>query len=111
MRYHEPADHPAKRNRPDCVVNLSVYQSEWAAMKAIFAKHGPVQIIAVEQVPIIPVFEIEVLCQSPQSACALDNAWMTYTETSPHRPHSMEEALAWGEQFNPIPNLPREWRF
>jgi hypothetical protein len=109
VRSHELTDHPAKRNRPDCVVNLSVYQSEWADMEVICAKHGPVQIIAFEEVPIIPVLEIEVLCQNPQFARTLDNAWMAYTETSPHRPHSMEEALVWGEQFNPFPNIPRDW--
>ena len=111
MRYHELLDHPTKSNKPDCVVNLSVYNAEWADMEAICAKHGPVQIITVEEVPIIPVFEIEVRCQDAQTARALDNAWIAYTETSPHRPHSMEEALVWGEQFNPFPNIPRDWRF
>jgi hypothetical protein len=104
-------NHPAKLNRPDCVATLSVYKAEWDDLKAIFAKHAPVQIISVEPVPIIPVFEIEVLCQDAQTARALDDAWWTYTETSPHRPHSMEEALIWGEQFNPYPNIPRDWRF
>jgi hypothetical protein len=72
-------------------------------------KYGPVQIVAVEQVPVIPVLEIDVLCQDAQTARALDDAWWAYTETSPHRPRSMEEALIWGEQFNLFPNIPRDW--
>ncbi|MET0530293.1 MAG: hypothetical protein ABW003_18490 [Microvirga sp.] len=61
--------------------------------------------------PIIPVLEIDVLCQDAQTARALDDAWCAYTETSPHRPRSTEEALVWGEQFNPFPNIPRDWTF
>jgi hypothetical protein len=49
--------------------------------------------------------------QDAQAARVLSDAWWTYTETSPHRPHSMEEALVWGEQFNPFPNIPRDWIF
>lgn len=36
--------------------------------------------------------------QDAQTACALADAWRTYTETSPHRPHSAGEALVWGKQ-------------
>jgi hypothetical protein len=111
MRYHELDDHPAKRDNPHFIARLSVYKAEWADMEAICANHGPVQIITVEEVPIIPAFEIEVRCQDARTARALDNAWIAYTETSPHRPHSMEEALAWGEKFNPFPDISREWRF
>jgi hypothetical protein len=111
MRYHELDDHPAKRDNPHFIARLSVYKAEWSDMEAVCAKHGTVQIIAVEQVPIIPVLEIEVLCQDAQTARALDNAWMIYTETSPHRPRSMEAALIWGEQFNPFPDILHDWRF
>jgi hypothetical protein len=107
MRHDEFADHPARRVHLDCIARLSVYQAEWADMRATCAKYGPVQIIGVERVPIIPVFEIEILCQNAQAARALDDSWLTYTETSPHRPRSMEEALVWGEQFNPFPDIPR----
>ncbi|MGO4527264.1 hypothetical protein AB4097_20705 [Microvirga sp. 2MCAF35] len=111
MHSYELTDHPAKRDKPDCVVNLSVYKSEWADMKAVCAEYGPVHIIGVKPVPIIPVLEIEVICRDARTAHALDNAWMFYTETSPHRPRSMEEALAWGEQYSPFPNIPRDWKF
>ena len=104
-------EHPARRDNQHCIAWLSVYKDEWSDMKAICAKFGRVQIIAVEKVPIIPVLEIGVLCQDAQAARVLGDAWWTYTETSPHRPHSMEEALVWGEQFNPFPNTPRDWRF
>src|SRR4051812_24190247 len=111
MKSCQIAKHPAKRDNPHCIASLAVYQDEWRDMNFICAKHGPVQIIAVEQVPIIPVLEIDVLCQDAQTARALDDTWWTYTETSPHRPHSMEEALAWGEKFNPYPDIPLDWRF
>ena len=104
-------DHPAKLGNSHCIASLTVYRDEWPDLQAICAKHGPVQIITVEEVPIIPVFEIEVRCQGVRTARALDNAWIAYTETSPHRPHSMEEALPWGEKFNPFPDISREWRF
>jgi hypothetical protein len=111
MQFYEIDNHPAKRDSPHFIAKLSVYKAEWSDLKALCAKYGPVQIVAVEQVPIIPVLEVEVLCQDARTARALDDAWWTYTETSPHRPHSMEEALVWGEQFNPFPNIPRDWRF
>ena len=111
MRYHELDDHPAKRDNPQCIASLTGYREEWPDLQVICVKHGPVQIIAVEQMPIIPAFEIEVLCQDAQTARALESAWIAYTETSLHRPHSMEEALVWGEQFNPFPNIPRDWTF
>jgi len=111
MRYSELNDHPAKRDNPHCIARLSVYEAEWHDLKAICAKYGPVQIIAAEQVPIIPVLEIEVLCRDAQTARALDDAWWACTETSPHRPRSMEEALVWGEQFNPYPDILHDWRF
>jgi hypothetical protein len=110
MLDYEMDNHSANHSRPDFIAILSVYPGEWADMQAIRAKHGPIQIIGVEQVPIIPVLEIEVLCRDAQTARALEDAWMTYTETSPHRPHSMEEALVWGEQYNPFPDIPRDWR-
>ncbi|QRM28346.1 hypothetical protein [Microvirga sp. VF16] len=111
MRYHELNDHPARRDNQHCIARLSVYTAEWADLRAICEQHGPIQIIGVERVPIIPVFEIEVLCQDAQTARALDAAWMAYAETSPHRPRSMEEALIWGERFNPYPKIPRDWTF
>jgi hypothetical protein len=109
VRYNAFTEHPARRDNQHGIAWLSVYKDEWSDLKAICAKFGRVQIIGVEQVPVIPVLEIGVLCQDAQTARALDDAWWTYTETSPHRPHSMEEALAWGEQFNPFPNIPRDW--
>jgi hypothetical protein len=109
MLFDELASYPARRDKPDCITRLSVYKAEWPDLKALCAKYGPVQIVAVEQVPVIPVLEIDVLCQDAQTARALDDAWWAYTETSPHRPRSMEEALIWGEQFNPFPNIPRDW--
>jgi hypothetical protein len=111
MRSHELTDHPAKRDNPHCIARLSVYEAEWRDLKAICAQYGPVQIIAVEQVPIIPVLEVDVLCRDAQTARALDNAWIAFTETSPHRPHSKEEALVWGERHNPFLDIPRDWRF
>jgi hypothetical protein len=111
MRSYALNDHPARRDNPHCIARLSVYKAEWDDLKAICAKHAPVQIIGVEQVPTIPVLEIEVLCQDAQTASTLDDAWMTYTETSPHRPHSMEEARVWGERHNPSPYIAHDWRF
>jgi hypothetical protein len=111
MKFHEFAAHPAKRAVQHCIAKLSVYNAEWSNLKAICAKYGPIQIVAVEKVPIIPVFEIEGLCQDAQTARALDNAWLAYTQTNPHRPHSVDEALVWGKQFNPFPDIPHNWRF
>jgi hypothetical protein len=102
-------NYPANHSRPDCIAVLSVYPGEQADMQAIRAQHGPTQIIDARRVPIIPVKEVYVQCQDAQTARALDDAWWTFTETSPHRPHSMEEALVWGEQFNPFPYIPRDW--
>ena len=69
------AAHPAKREKPHCIAKLSVYNAELSDMKVICAKYGPIQIVTVEKVPIIPVLEIEVLCRDAQTARALDDAW------------------------------------
>lgn len=108
---YEMENYPATHSRPDCIAILSVYPGEQADMQAIRAQHGPTQIIDGRRVPIIPVQEVYVQCQDAQTARALDDAWWTYAETSPHRPHGEEECLAWGAQFNPFPNIPRDWTF
>jgi hypothetical protein len=68
MRYHELNDHPARRDNQHCIARLSVYKDEWSDLKAICAKYGSLQIVAVEKVLIIPVLEIEVLCRDAQTA-------------------------------------------
>ena len=64
-------------------------------------------IIGAKKVPLIPAFEIEVLCRDAKTARALDQAWWHCGETSPHRPHGKDECLAWRAQFNPFPDIPR----
>lgn len=80
MASHEFANHPGKRDRPNCVATLSVNQVEWAVMQVTSTKYAPVQIIGVERVPIIPAFEIEILCQTAQAARALDVAVDLYRD-------------------------------
>src|SRR4051794_39872656 len=111
MRYHEIATHPAKHNQPQCSARLSVFRGERSALDAICEKYGPTQIIGVEKVPMIPACEIEVLCRDAQTARALEDAWWRYGETSPHRPHGEKECMEWGKQFNPFPNIPKDWTF
>jgi hypothetical protein len=73
--------------------------------------YGPTFMVGVKRVPLIPAFEIEMLCRDAQTARALADAWWAYCKTSPHRPHGKEECLAWGEQYNPFPDIPRDWTF
>jgi hypothetical protein len=113
MRYYELTEprHPAKRERPRDIASLFVRKPEWTDLRAICEAYGPIQIVGVEKVPLIPAFMVEVLCRDPDTAVALSLAWHTYCETSPHRPHGLGECLAWGEQYNPFPDIPREWTF
>ncbi len=113
MRYFELAEpeHPAKREKPHHIASLAVYQGEEADLKAIRDAHGPTQIVGTKKVPIIPVVQVEVLCKDPETAWALREAWWTFEETSPHRPHSREEADAWGAQYSPYRDIPPDWTF
>lgn len=105
------APHPARRERPHCIAKLYVHKAEWSDMQAVCAEKGRTQIIDVTKVPIIPAFDVHVLCTDPDTARALTLAWLEYCDTSPHRPHGKDEAHAWGEQYNPFPDIPRDWRF
>jgi hypothetical protein len=111
MHSHERTDHPSKRDKSHCIAWLCVFKAEWADMKAICDAHGSTQIVGVKKVPLIPVFEIEILCNDARTAHALGEAWWNFSDTSPHRPHGEDECMVWGEQFNPFPDLPREWTF
>jgi hypothetical protein len=107
----EHSRHPAKRERPHCIAKLFVHKAEWTDMQAICAAKCSTQIIDVTKVPIIPAFEVHVLCSDPNTARALTMAWLEYCESSPHRPHGKDEALAWGEQYIPFPYISRDWTF
>lgn len=90
---------------------LFVYKAEWADMQAVCAEQGRTQIIDVTAVPIIPAFEVHVLCSDSDTARALTMAWLEYCELSPYRPHGKDEALSWGEQYTLFPHIPRDWTF
>jgi hypothetical protein len=109
--YEPEPDHPAKHERPHSVVALYVHKAEWEDFSGICQDHGPTEIVGIRKVPIIPAFDVDVLCKDAGAAMRLTAAWGEFCETSPHRPHSKEEALAWGEQFNPFPDIPRDWTF
>jgi len=112
MRYYELADqHPAKRTRPGDIARLYVHETEWSDLQAMCVSYKPCAIIGIEPVVMIPTFFVEVLCQDLGAAFALALAWYNYCQTSPHRPHSKEEALAWGRQFNAHPGIPSDWTF
>jgi hypothetical protein len=113
MRYYEPIDpeHPARRERPGDIANLYVFEAEMPDLEAMCEAHGPTVMVGVKKLSLIPAYEIAMLCRDTQAARALSTAWWDYCEMSPHRPHGKEECLAWGEQFNPFPNLPRDWTF
>jgi hypothetical protein len=112
MRYYEIAqpEHPAKRETPHQIASLYVHKAEWPDLKVICEAHGAT-LINVKPVPIIPTFVVEVLCPSAEAKMPLYDAWLAYCETSPHRPHTEEECESWGEQFNPFPDIPRDWTF
>jgi hypothetical protein len=86
MHYHElPApEHPAKRERPRDIARLYVLKAEWADVKAILTTHGPCEIIDGRKLPVIPGWDIEVLCSDPSTAQAVMVAWNNYIRTSPH---------------------------
>lgn len=112
MRHYELADQRLARNtRPSDVARLYVHKSEWPDLLAMCASSEPCTIIGIEPVVRIPTFFVEALCQNPDAAFALAAAWYDYCQTSPHRPHGEEEALAWGRQFNAFPEIPRDWNF
>lgn len=112
MRHHELGDqHPAKNTRPSDIARLYVHKAEWPDLQAMCASHEPCSIIGIEPVVMIPAFFVEVLCQDSDAAFALALAWYDFCQTSPHRPHTKEEALAWGRQFNAHPCIPSDWMF
>ncbi len=103
--------HPARRERPRDIASLYVHTAEWADFRRICKAHGASQIVGVRKVPLIPAHDIDVLCRDADIAMALRIAWGEFCETSPHRPHSKEEALAWAERQGPEVNIPGDWRF
>jgi hypothetical protein len=109
--YEPEPEHPAKRERPRDIAALYVHKSEWDDFSRIRQDHGPTEIVGVRRVPIIPAFDVDVLCEDSAAARAVTIAWGEFCETSPHRPHGKEEALAWGEQFHPYPDIARDWTF
>ena len=117
MLDHDPFDyipgpeHPATRERPRDIAPLYVHHAEWQDLDAIRSQHGETHIVDVRPVLIIPAATVRVLCKDMDTALALMDAWATYCETSPHRPHSKEEALEWGKQFAPYGEIPPDWRF
>ncbi len=109
---HEPEpEHPAKRERPHDIASLYVHTAEWADFRRVCGAHGANEIVAVRKVPVIPAHDIDVLCTDPETAMALMVAWGEVCKTSPHRPHSKEEALAWAERHGPKVDIPRDWQF
>ena len=109
--YKPELQHPAKRESPHDIASLYVHNAEWADFRRVCAAHGATEIVAVRKMPIIPAHDIDVLCEDAETALALMVAWVEFCETSPHRPHSKEEALAWGERYRTEVDIPRDWRF
>jgi hypothetical protein len=103
--------HPARRERPRDIASLYVHTAEWAEFRRICEAHGATEILAVRKVPVIPAYAIDVLCKDSETALALMVAWGEFCETSPHRPHSKEEAFAWGVRHGLEMDIPRDWRF
>lgn len=103
--------HPAKRERPECIAKLYAHKAEWDDLQDMIREHGPAEIIGIEPVFILPTFTIEVLCQDGETAFALMGTWLAYSETSPYRPHGMEEAIDWGQQFSSCVGISTDWRF
>ncbi len=109
--YEPVPEHPAKRNRPHDIASLYVHTAEQDDFRRICKAHGVSEIVAVRKVPIIPAHDIDVLCKDADAALTLMVAWGEFCETSPHRPHSKEEALAKGQWQGPVMDIPRDWRF
>lgn len=104
-------EHPAKRQRPTSIASLYVHVAEQPDFRRICKAHGAAEIVAVRKVPVIQAHDIDVLCKNAGTALELMVAWGEFCETSPHRPHSKEEALAWGERHAPKLDIPPDWRF
>ncbi|MBF9234622.1 hypothetical protein [Microvirga alba] len=112
MHYSDlEAVHPAKRERPGCIAHLYAHKAEWEDLQDMIQEHAPAEIVGIEPVFILPTFTIEVLCENPEASFALMIAWLAYSETSPHRPHGKEEALAWGKQFSSCVGISTDWKF
>lgn len=117
MRYydlydHEPEpEHPAKRARPRDITSLYVHTAEWDDFRRICKIQGAADIVSVRKVPIIQAHDIDVLCKNADAAMALSIAWGEFCKTSPHRPHSKEDAIARGERQGTSLEIPRDWRF
>ncbi len=109
--YEAEPEHPAKRERPRDIASLYVHAAEQPDFRRICKAHGATGIVAVRKVPVIQAHDIDVLCKDAETAFGLMVAWGAFCETSPHRPHSKEEALAWGQRHGPEVNIPRDWRF
>ena len=104
-------EHPAKSARPRDIASLYVHKAERQDLDAIRSQHGVTEIVGVTPLPIIPAMQVEVLCRDSDTAFALMGAWSAYSETSPHRPHSRDNAIKWGKQFEPYGDIPPDWRF
>ncbi len=104
-------EHPSKSARPRDIASLYVHEPEWRDLDTIRSQHGMTEIVCVQPLPIIPAAQVEILCQDSDTAFALMTDWAAYCETSPHRPHRKEEAVAWGNGYNLYSDLPSDWRF
>jgi hypothetical protein len=64
-------DRPAKCERPHRVVALYVHKAEWDDFSRICQDHGSTEIVGITKVPIIPAFDVDVLCKDAEAAMAL----------------------------------------
>ena len=105
-------DHPARRERPHSIVALYVHKAEWDDFSRICQEHGSTAIVGVKKVPIIPAFDVDVLCKSAEAAMELSITWGEFCEISPHRPRTAKEREEWGLRVLPeFANIPRDWTF
>ena len=106
------SDHPAKREKPHSLVALYVHKAEGDDLRRICQDHGSTEIVGVKKVPIIPAFDVDVLCKDAEAAMALSITWGEFCETSPHRPRTEKEREEWGLKVLPeFANIPRDWMF
>jgi hypothetical protein len=110
--YEPEPNHPAKRQRPHSIAALYVHKAEGEDFSRICQHHGSTEIVGVRKVPIIPAFDVDVLCKNGDAAMALSITWGEFCETSPHRPRTEKEREEWGLKVLPeFANIPRDWTF
>lgn len=116
MRYHEfyadmpEPEHPAERGHPGRIASLYAMKAEWADLTALCTAHGAT-LVGVQPLPIIPAVTVEMLCPSHSAVLPLMEAWLTFCETSPHRPRTEAEYTAFNARYKPFPDIPPDWTF